>query len=63
MELADEDIWVSAPQTSSAGARMVAQADFVAASGKPFPLDPAALRLTLIGTDDAVEFTGCQAKG
>lgn len=63
MELADEDIWVSAPQTSSTGGRMVAQADFVAASGKPFPLDPAALRLTLIGTDDAVEFTGCQPKG
>lgn len=63
MELADDDIWVSAPQTSSAGARMVAQADFVAASGKPFPLDPAALRLTLIGPEDAVEFTGCRPAG
>lgn len=63
MELADKEIWVSAPETSAAGARMVARADFVAASGKPFPLDPAGLRLTLIGPGDAVEFSGCRAKG
>ncbi|MCV2446733.1 protein-disulfide reductase DsbD domain-containing protein [Paracoccus sp. DMF] len=60
MELAGKDIWVSAPETSAEGARVVAQADFVAASGKPFPLDPAALRLTLIGPEDAVEFRGCR---
>src|SRR5690606_11431011 len=34
MELADDDIWVSAPETHAAGDRLAAQADFVAASGK-----------------------------
>lgn len=63
MELAGKDIWVSAPETRAEGARLVAQADFVAASGKPFPLDPAALRLTLIGAQDAVEFIGCRPEG
>ncbi|WP_028713361.1 protein-disulfide reductase DsbD domain-containing protein [Paracoccus sp. J55] len=60
MELADDEIWVSAPETREAGGRLMAQADFVAASGKPFPLDPEALRVTLIGPDDAVEFEGCR---
>ena len=35
-------------------------ADFVAASGKPFPLDPGDIRLTLIGPQDAVEYRGCK---
>ncbi|WP_323716710.1 protein-disulfide reductase DsbD domain-containing protein [Paracoccus aminovorans] len=60
MELEDGEIWVSAPETGREGGRMTAQADFVAASGKPFPLDPGTLRVTLIGTGDAVEFTGCR---
>ena len=60
MELADDEIWVSAPETQASGDRLTAQADFVAASGKPFPLDPQALRVTLIGPDDAVEFRGCR---
>ena len=37
-----------------------ATADFVAASGKPFPLAPAQIRLTLIGPQDAVEYRGCK---
>jgi DsbC/DsbD-like thiol-disulfide interchange protein len=60
MELDGRDVWVSAPQVSHAGPRMVARADFVAASGRPFPLDPAGLRLTLIGAGDAVEYSGCR---
>lgn len=60
MELADDEIWVSAAETHAAGDRLIAQADFVAASGKPFALDPASLRLTLIGADDAVEYRGCR---
>ena len=61
MELADDEIWVSTPETDRSGARMTARADFVAASGKPFPLDPDKLRVTLIGPDSAVEFTGCNS--
>ncbi|ABL68551.1 protein-disulfide reductase DsbD domain-containing protein [Paracoccus denitrificans] len=63
MELADDEIWVSAPETHAVGNRLTAQAEFVAASGQPFPLDPGSLRVTLIGPDDAVEFQGCRVAG
>jgi len=61
MELADDDVWVSAPETHMAQGGLTARADFVAASGKPFALDPQALRVTLIGPEGAVEFRGCRA--
>lgn len=60
MELADPGIWVSAPQFSRADGQVQVAADFVAASGKPFALDPEDLRVTLIGPQDAVEFQGCR---
>ncbi|QFQ89037.1 hypothetical protein F8A10_16640 [Paracoccus kondratievae] len=60
MELTDDEVWVSTPEIGGKDGRLTAQADFVAASGKPFALDPATLRLTLIGPDDAVEFRGCR---
>ena len=60
MELTEGEIWVSAPETGREGGRMTARADFVAGSGLPFPLDPDALRVTLIGPEGAVEFSGCR---
>lgn len=60
MELTEDDIWVSAPDMGRDGSRLTAQADFVAASGKPFVLDPGSLRLTVISADDAVEYAGCR---
>ena len=65
MELADaetesDDVWVSAPEVSLRNGRLTATADFVPPSGKPFPLDPASLRLTLLDDSGATEFTGCQ---
>jgi DsbC/DsbD-like thiol-disulfide interchange protein len=60
MELRAKDIWVSAPEMSWTKGQVSATADFVAASGKPFALDPGDIRLTLIGPRDAVEFQGCK---
>ena len=65
MELADaetesDDVWVSAPEVSLRNGRLTATADFVPPSGKPFPLDPDELRLTLIGEGGAVEVSGCR---
>lgn len=60
MELDDARIWVSQPELSRQGGQLLAQADFIAESGKPFPLDPAQLRLTLIAPDHAVEYRGCR---
>ena len=39
--------------------RVTAVADFVPPAAKPFPLDPAEVRLTLIGPEGAVEYQGC----
>lgn len=59
LELAAPDVWVSSPELSARDGRVIATSDFVPPSGKPFPLDPAAVRLTLIGPDGAVEYQGC----
>jgi DsbC/DsbD-like thiol-disulfide interchange protein len=59
MELRGGDIWVSAPEMSESAGRVAATADFVAATGKPFALNPGDIRLTLIGARDAVEYQGC----
>ena len=52
-------VWVSQPELSRQGDILTAEADFVAETGKPFALDPADLRLTLIAPDTALEYRGC----
>lgn len=60
LEHDDGEIWVSSPELNESGGRITATSDFVAPSGKPFALDRAAVRLTLIdGTGGAVEYQGC----
>lgn len=63
MELDDARIWVSQPELSRQDGQLLAQSDFIAESGKPFPLDPAQVRLTLIAPDHAVEYRGCRPTG
>lgn len=63
MELDDSSIWVSEPEVARDADGLTATADFVAPSGKPFALDPAGLRLTLIGKGRAVEIEGCTPTG
>lgn len=59
LELAASDVWVSAPELTVADGRLTAVADFVPPRAQPFPLDPGAVRLTLIGPEGAVEYQGC----
>lgn len=59
MELALPGMWSSEAEIAVEGARVTTTAEFVGPTGKPFALDPAALRLTLIGADGAVEYQGC----
>ncbi|WP_246026532.1 protein-disulfide reductase DsbD domain-containing protein [Paracoccus luteus] len=59
MELAEPGVWVSQADLTREGGRLTATADFVGPTGKPFALDPAKVRLTLIGPDGAVEYQGC----
>lgn len=54
-------VWVSAPERAPLpGGGMQVAADFVPPQAAPFALDPAGLRLTLIGPGGAVEMTGCR---
>lgn len=59
IELGQDGVWVSQPELSRDGGRLTATADLVAPSGKPFPVDPAKLRLTVIADGKAVEYQGC----
>lgn len=59
MELAGEGLWVSDPVLTEEAGEVVATADVVGPTGKPFALDPAGLRLTLITDQGAVEYQGC----
>ena len=59
MELMQDGIWVSQPELTEQGGQVTAVADFVAPSGKPFPLDTRKLRVTLISAGGAVEYRGC----
>ncbi|MBV0890782.1 hypothetical protein KTN05_02825 [Paracoccus sp. Z118] len=59
MELMQDGIWVSQAELTEQGGQVTAVADFVAPSGKPFPLDTDKLRVTLISAGGAVEYRGC----
>lgn len=56
---ADPDVWVSAPELNGAGTE--ATVDLVAPSGKPFPVDPSGIVMTLLSADGATEYRGCAA--
>ncbi|TKW66471.1 MAG: hypothetical protein DI616_10985 [Paracoccus denitrificans] len=53
------DVWVSAPERNASGTEVTV--DLVAPSGKPFPLDPGAVVMTVLGPDGATEYRGCAA--
>ena len=59
LELGRPEVWVSAPEVTAENGGLTATADFVPPAAKPFPLDPAEVRLTLIGPEGAVEYQGC----
>lgn len=51
------DIWVSAPSFNADGTEVTV--DLVAPHGKPFPVDPEAVVMTVMGQGGATEFHGC----
>ena len=58
-EIADPAIWVSDPDISGANGHVTAVFEAVAPDGKPFPLAGDAIRITLLGGPEAVEFAAC----
>lgn len=64
MELGDRpDVWVSSAELAPSETGSSATADFVAPSGQPFDLNAADIRITLIGSEGAVEMLGCDPQG
>lgn len=61
IEPADSRIWVSEPQVTRSGGALDARAELVPPQAKPFALDRAGLRFTVLGTRSAVEVMGCSA--
>lgn len=59
LELLPGEAWVSQPELGEKDGKLTATADFVGPTGKPFALDPSAVRLTLVGAGGAVEYQGC----
>ncbi len=59
VEVAAEGVWVSSAETRREGPRLVAEAALVSLSGAPLALDPAAVRITVLGDDQAVDIPGC----
>ncbi len=61
LEAPDPSVWVSETQSTRNGDILTASADMVPPSGAPFTLDRAKVRITVLGSDRAVDIKGCEA--
>ena len=59
VEPADRSIWVSEAMVERTGDILIAEADLVPADAKPFALDPADLRITVLTKGRGVDIEGC----
>lgn len=59
IELGAQDIWVSEAKTTRYGTELVAISDLVSVSGGPISLDRSTIRITVLGSDYAVDVQGC----
>lgn len=60
-ELPDQSVWISEAQSSRLGTEVVAVAEMVPTHAGPFALDRSELRVTVIGSQMAVELYGCES--
>ena len=61
IELDSGGVWASPPDLTRAGNALRLVSDLVPPDGAPFVLDRSHLRITILGTDRAVEAVGCPA--
>jgi len=54
-------LWASQPETTRQGDTLVATSEVINASGDPFALDRSEIRITVLGTNHAVDIQGCDA--
>ena len=62
VELRDPAVWVSEPQVTRKGNRLIAVADLVPESAAPFALDRSSVRITLFAGQKAVDIRGCEGR-
>ncbi len=61
IETADPLVWVSEADVARTGDRLLATVDMVHTSGVAFALDRSAMRITVLGSQSAVDIRGCSA--
>lgn len=61
IETRDPRVWVSEAKSSRDGGTLSATVDMVHPSGQPFAVDRSAVRITVLGSDTAVDIRGCSA--
>lgn len=61
VETSDPNVWVSEAQSTRDGAVLNATVDMVHPSGQPFAFDRSGVRITVLGSDLAVDIRGCTA--
>lgn len=61
IEAGDPQVWVSEPTVSRSGDALTAEVVMAHVTGEGFALDRSAVRITVLGSDHAVDIRGCQA--
>ncbi len=61
VELKDQTIWVASTETTRKGRYLSAKTELVPPNGAPFPLDRSDIRITVLGSNGAVDIQGCSA--
>ncbi|MCX7300759.1 MAG: protein-disulfide reductase DsbD family protein [Rhodobacterales bacterium] len=59
IEAGDPRIWVSESESWRSGNMLTAKVEMIHVSGKAFALDRSAMRITVLGRDEAVDISGC----
>ena len=61
VETRDPRVWVSEAKSSRDGGTLSATVDMVHPSGEPFAIDRSGIRITVLGSEMAVDIRGCSA--
>ena len=61
IETSDPRVWVSEATSVRIGDTLQATVDLVHPSGQPFAMDRSGVRITVLGTDQAIDIRGCTA--
>ncbi|MEP2640470.1 protein-disulfide reductase DsbD domain-containing protein [Roseobacter sp.] len=56
-----DEVWVSEPKTHRSGGDLVAVSEMIHINGGPIALNRSAIRLTVLGSQHAVDVRGCKA--